>query len=161
MSTLIQPNTSFNPISTVPGVPYNLSVSNLLSLVQLTSAVTLSTPTSATLITGMVANVTPPVGSSLIRITVSGKGVTITAAATITLGAYQATTTGTLSTLIGTQVRLGATGGTVCDINGEVYSAVTPTMWASALWINFAAAASTGNYVTQASSTEPTNLAIT
>lgn len=160
MPTLINPSTS-SPFVVTPNVPYNLSVSNLIAQTQLTAAVSLVTPTSATLITGLVANITVPLGAALIKVSLTGKGVTITAAATITIGAYTAATSGALTTLFGTQVRLGATGGTVCDLNGDFYLSVTPSMWGTQFWINIAATASTGNFVTQAAATEPTNMVIT
>lgn len=149
------------PIQQTPYSPYNLFITNLLGQTQLITAVTLTTPTSATLITGLSILVTPPAGSSLIQIDLAGKGVTITAAATITIGAYTGVTSGALTTLFGSQVRLGATGGTVCDLNGRFFLSVTPSMYGIPLYISIAGTASTGNFVTQAGSTEPTNLVVT
>ena len=142
--------------------PYNLLITNLLGTAgPLTSAVTLTTPSSATLITGLTAFITIPSGAVFIKVEVVGKGVTISAAATITQGAYTGSTSGALTTLFGTQVRLGATGGTVCDLNGEYYLPVTPSLYNTSTWISIAATASSGNYVTQASATEPTYMIIT
>ncbi len=149
------------PIQQTPFSPYNLFVSNFLGQTQLTSAVTLTTPTSATLITGLSQFVTIPAGASLIQVQLTGKGVTITAAATITIGCYQGVTSGALTTLFGSQVRLGATGGTVCDLDGLFFLAVTPSMYNTSIYISIAGTASTGNFVTQAGATEPTNMVIT
>ncbi len=149
------------PIQQTAFSPYNLFVSSFLGSAQLTSAVTLTTPTSATLITGLSVFITIPAGATMVKVELTGKGVTITAAATITIGAYTGASSGALTTLMGTNVRLGATGGTVCDLNGEFYLQVTPSLYNTGTWISIAATASTGNFVTQAAATEPTNLVIT
>lgn len=150
------------PVASIPVTPLTLSVNPVIGkAVPLTAAVTLTTPTSATLITGLTCPITIPANASYVKVEVVGKGVTITAAATITQGCYLGATAGTLTTLIGTQVRLGATGGTVCDLNGTYFLPVTSALASTSTNISIAATASTGNYVTQAAATEPTYLIVT
>ncbi len=150
------------PLATLPATPLNLSMAPVLGgAVPLTAAVSLTTPTSATVITGLTIPITIPSVASYVRVEVCGKGVTISAAATITIGCYLGATANALTTLIGTQVRLGATGGTVCDINGVFFLPVTSALAGTSTNISIAATASTGNFVTQASSTEPTFLIVT
>jgi hypothetical protein len=149
------------PIQQTPYSPYNLFISNLLGNVVLTGPVTLSTPTSATLITGLTTQILIPAGASYIKVELAGSGVTITAAATITIGAYTGATSGALTTQFGTQVRLGATGGTVCDLNGEFYLPVTPSLYNTQTYISLSGTASTGNFVTQAGATNPTFMVVT
>ncbi len=150
------------PQAGIPNSPITVSAAPVLgSATPLVAAVSLTTPTSATLVTGLTVPITIPALAQFVKVELVGKGVTISAAATITIGAYIGSTAGALTTLIGTQVRLGATGGTVCDINGTFFLPVTTALAGTTTNVSIAATASTGNFVTQASATEPTYLIVT
>ncbi len=130
------------------------------SAVPLVSAVTLSTPTSATLVTGLTVPITIPLVAQFIRVSVQGKNATVTAAATITLGCYIGATAGTLTTLQGTSVVVAPTGGTTVAVNSVFYIPVTSTNAGTSTNVSIAATASTGNYVLNAAATEPTYLVV-
>lgn len=126
--------------------------------VQLVSGVTLTTPTSATYVTGLTVTVAVPQLAQFIAIHVNGTNATVTAAATVTLGAYIGATAGTLTTLFGSSVVVAPTGGTTVGVNSTFWLPVTSTMWGTSVIVSIGATASSGNYVLNASSTSPATL---
>lgn len=129
--------------------------------VQLTSGVTMTTPSSATLITGLTQQVNQiPSIATMIRVTLQGKSATVTAGATITLGCYTGVTTGALTTLQGTQVYVAPTGGTGILVNATWYIPTTSTLIGTSPFFSIAVTASTGNYVLNAGATEPCNFVV-
>lgn len=149
------------PLATIPETPLNVAMAPLLaSAVPLVAGVTLTTPTSATLITGLTVPITIPSGAVFVRIQVSGKNATVTAAATVTLSAYTGATAGILTTLIGDAVVVAPTGGTTAAVNATFYLPVTNALWGTSTNVSIAATASTGNFVLNAAATEPTFLVV-
>jgi hypothetical protein len=126
--------------------------------VVLTSGVTLTTPTSAALITGLTQSVPIAPRTTYLLVVVKGKNATVTAAATITLGCYSGATSGALTTLLGTTVVVAPTGGTTVAVDTMFLVPITPSQWNTSIFISIAATASTGNFVLNAGSTEPTTL---
>jgi hypothetical protein len=148
-------------IGGLPESPILASVNPLVGVpVKLTSGVTLTAPTSATLITGLTQSITVPLNAQYIRVVVSGKSATVTAAATITLGLYTGATTGTLTTLVGTHVVVAPTGGTSVAIEATFFIPVTSTIANTSFFVSAAATASTGDFVLNAASTEPTYMVV-
>jgi hypothetical protein len=128
--------------------------------VPLVANVTLTAPTSATLVTGLTALVTIPQYSEFLKVILDGSGATVTAAATITEGVYTGATAGALTTLVNSRVIVAPTGGTTVNVGNEFLIPVTPSQWGTQEYISIAATASTGNFVLSAASTSPTYLVV-
>jgi hypothetical protein len=136
-------------------------------MVQLNSAtpVTLTTPTTATLITGLTAQITIPPMAKVIKVSVQGSSATVTAAATITTALYFGATTGLLTTQVAQSVVVAPTGGTSVAVNSIFYVPVTAASTTfpgsgSTAFLSIAATASSGNYVLNTNATLPTTMTI-
>lgn len=129
--------------------------------VVLTSAtVSLTTPTSPTLITGLTLSLRVPATASYLLVQLKAKNATVTAAATVTLGCYTGATTGALTTLKGTTVVVAATGGTTVPVDTQFMIPVTTALGGTTVFISIAATASTGNFVLNGGATEPATLMV-
>lgn len=146
-------------LASIPNTPFNVAVQPVLnSIVPLTSGVTLTNPSSATLITGASVQVTVPNLAQFIAVYFQGSDATVTAAATITTALYKGATSGALTTLVGNSVVVAPTGGTTVAVNSIFWIPVTTDMYGTSFFVSVAATASSGNYVLNAGSTSPTNL---
>ncbi len=144
------------PLASLPVTPLNLATAPVVgSIAPLTSAVTLTTPTSATLITGCTLSVTIPAVAQFIGIKFLAQDATVTAAATVTLGCYTGATTGALTTLFDSRIVVAPTGGTTVACQTEFLLPVTSTLAGTTVFFSVAATASTGNFVLNAGSTSP------
>jgi hypothetical protein len=152
------------PMSTIPAVGQIIDVwaaPLCAAPIQLTGNVTLTAPTSATLVTGLTTLVAIPALATYLRVQVSGADATVTAAATITISLYSGATSGTLTTLIADSVVVAPTGGTTVAVNSTFYVPVTNALaGTSATYLSIAATASTGNFVLNAGATTPTTFII-
>jgi hypothetical protein len=145
--------------SAIPSQPVAVSIQPVINSINpLTTAVTLTTPTSATLITGLTLPVTIPTGAQFIFLYLKAQDATVTAAATITLGAYQGVTTGALTTLFDSTIVVAPTGGTTVATDTKFILPVNTTMYGTTIFLSVAATASSGNFVMNAGSTSPINL---
>lgn len=144
------------PLATLPVTPLNLATAPIIgNIVPLTTGVTLTTPTSATLITGATLSVAIPALAQYVGIKFIAQDATVTAAATVTLGCYTGATTGTLTTLFDSRIVVAPTGGTTVACTTEFMLPVTPTLAGTTLFFSVAATASTGNFVINAGATSP------
>lgn len=121
---------------------------------------TVTTPTSATLIPGLTQSVSIQQYTDWLLIHLSGKSATVTAGATITIGAYTGATTGALTTLFMDTVSVVGTGATTVAVAKTFMLPVTPAMWNTTIFISIAATATTGNFVLNATATEPTQMLV-
>lgn len=153
----------------LPVTPLNYAVNTILGTGTAQAAtVTLTAPTTATLITGMdtTVPVVIPVTAQFVKVTLFLPSVTISAAATITLGVYtDPSTAGTLTTLQQAQSFVSGTGATAfCG----TYTFLIPVTAAgtsfpeigSSVYVSVAATASTGNFVVNGTSTKVMNMIV-
>jgi hypothetical protein len=93
-------------------------------------------------------------------VVLSGENATVSAAATITMGAYTGATSGALTTLFADKVVVAPTGGTTVSIDKIFILPITGSQWNTSLYISIAATASSGNFVLNAGATTPTRMLV-
>ena len=156
------------PTSLIPVTPISLSTSAVLGAsAPVTSTVTLTTPTSAAIITGLntpVAITVPALGS-YIRVKAYLPSVTQSAAAATTICLYSGATAGALTTLVQSVNYTTATGGTSI---GGVFEFLVPVTAAgttfpqagSSIFLSIAATDSTGNFVVNGAAATPASMIV-
>lgn len=150
------------PTSAIPNTPFTLQVSPVLNAITpLVTGVTLTTPTVATLVTGLTMPITIPNLAQFVVLTLTAPGINVTAGASIFISAYQGVTTGALTTVFGTVGIVAPTGGTTIPCNYQFILPVTTAMYGTTIFLSIAGTASTGNFAMSASSTSPINLIAT
>lgn len=155
------------PIGAIPPNPLGIVVTPALGYtVPGVATITLTTPTVATLITGMSTLISvPATGGQWVEVEVYLPSVTVSAAATTTLSLYQGATAGALTTLVQTQAFITPTGGTQF---AGFYKFLVPITAASAtfpgagssVFLSVSATSSTGNFVVNATATQPSNMIV-
>ena len=150
----------------IPPTPLDITIAPVIGYtVPGTSTITLTAPTSATLITGMSTQITVPTAAQWLEVEVYLPSVTVSAAATTTLSLYQGATAGALTTVVQTIAFITPTGGTQF---AGFYKFLVPTAAAGAsfpdigstVFLSVAATSSTGNFVVNATSTQPSNMIV-
>lgn len=149
------------PTSLIPPTPLNIGMQSVIgNSAPQTATITLSAPTSDTLITGLTQQITVPSIGQFIKVTVLLPSVTISAATTITISVYSGATTGTLTTLVQSQAFISGTAATQFCGDYIFFIPVTATGTAfpqagSTTFLSITAKASTGNFVVNATATLP------
>lgn len=155
------------PLANTPVTPLNLATAPVIGNSAAVVATTnFTSPSSATYLTGLNANIVVPSVGNFIRVSLLLSSVTgMTAAATITLSIYSGATAGTLTTLQQSTSFVLSTGQTTLGGLYEFIIPVTATgttfpQAGSTTFLSAAVTASSGNFNIIGAATTPAQLVI-